>query len=394
MRISTIDFLTCDAGWRPWLFVKITTDTGLVGYSEVTDSHGSPRGIAGVLKDLQKILLGQDPEAYEKLYWEMYSATRQSPGSIVQKAIGGIENALLDIVAKLHGVPVYRLFGGPIREKLPIYWSHWGTTRVRAADHVGVKPIQSISDIKKLVKETKARGIRAIKTNVVLFDDYDLPKVYMPGFGKSESSPSLALELLVLNNIVKYIAAIRKTGGQDFGIILDLNFNFKPEGYVRIARALEPYNLMWLEIDCYDAAALSEIRRVSPIPICSGENLYTLRQFKPYFENRAVDILSVDLLWNGFWQSKKIADTAEAYELNITPHNYYSHLATFIAANFAAVIPNFQILELDIDDVPWKDSIVSHVPVVENGHLILPTRSGWGADLNEEELKLHAVRPT
>ena len=97
MKLASLETLACDAGWRPWLFVKATTDDGLVGWSEVTDSHGSPTGLVGVVRDLAPLGLGRDPQAVEAIHWELYRRTRQSPGSIVQKAIGGIENALLDL---------------------------------------------------------------------------------------------------------------------------------------------------------------------------------------------------------------------------------------------------------------------------------------------------------
>ena len=96
MKLASLETLSCDAGWRPWLFVKATTDDGLVGWSEVTDSHGSPTGLAGVVRDLAPLVVGRDPRAVEAIHWDLYRRTRQSPGSIVQKAIGGIENALLD----------------------------------------------------------------------------------------------------------------------------------------------------------------------------------------------------------------------------------------------------------------------------------------------------------
>ncbi len=97
MKLVSLETLSCDAGWRPWLFVKATTDDGLVGWSEVTDSHGSPTGLAGVVSDLAPLVVGRDPRAFEAIHWDLYRRTRQSPGSIVQKAIGGIENALLDL---------------------------------------------------------------------------------------------------------------------------------------------------------------------------------------------------------------------------------------------------------------------------------------------------------
>ena len=100
MKIRKIDTFHVDAGWRPWSFVKITTDEGLVGWSECTDSHGSPKGISGVIEDLSPLLIGEDPRNIGILNWKMFSRTRQSPGSVVQKAIGGIENALWDIKSK------------------------------------------------------------------------------------------------------------------------------------------------------------------------------------------------------------------------------------------------------------------------------------------------------
>ena len=115
MKVAGVETRFCDAGWRPWIFVKVTTDDGLVGWSEVTDSHGSPRGLAGIVEDLRPLVVGRDPRSYEAVYWDLYRATRQSPGGVVAKAIAGIENALLDVAGKALGVPVVELFGGPLR---------------------------------------------------------------------------------------------------------------------------------------------------------------------------------------------------------------------------------------------------------------------------------------
>ena len=109
---------------------------------------------------------------------------------------------------------------------------------------------------------------------------------------------------------------------------------------------------MWLEVDAFDPVSLAAVRNGSAIPICSGENLYTNRGFRPFFEAGAMDVASVDVIWNGFHQAKKIADLAETFEVNCAPHNYYSHLATFISAQWCAAIPNVRILEVDVDDVP------------------------------------------
>src|SRR5205085_10008481 len=100
-----LEVLSCDAGWRPCGFLKATTEDGLGGWSELTASHGSTRGLSGIVEDLAPLVVGRDPRAVERIVWDLFRATRQSPGSVIQKAIGGLENALLDLKAKALGVP-------------------------------------------------------------------------------------------------------------------------------------------------------------------------------------------------------------------------------------------------------------------------------------------------
>ena len=136
MKVKGLKVIHCDAGWRPWTFLKIETDASIDGWSECSESNGSPLGIAAVLGEFEPLLAGSDPREVERIYWLLYSRTRQSAGGVVQKAIAAVENALLDIKAKSLGVPVSDLFGGKLRDRLPVYWSHCGTTRVRAASLV------------------------------------------------------------------------------------------------------------------------------------------------------------------------------------------------------------------------------------------------------------------
>ncbi len=387
MKIKKIETLFCDAGWRPWIFLKISTDEGLIGYSEVTDSHGSPRGIAGIVRDLEPLLIGRDPRPVETIFWDLYRATRQSPGGIIQKAIGGIENALLDIKGKALGVPVYELFGGPTRDTIRVYWSHCGTTRARAWEVTQTPKLKSYDDVAALGREVVERGFSALKTNIVIPGEQ--PSVPMQGFQGGSGSMDQNYSRYTIQSLERLVASFREGGGEELDIIVDLNFNFKSEGNLKIAKAMEPYGLFWLEIDCFDPSALAYVRSRTDLAICSGENIYTTRGFRPYFERQAMDIASVDVIWNGFAQSKKIADLAETYEMNVAPHNYYSHMATFISAQFCAAIPNVRILEVDIDDVPWKDELVTSVPKFANGYMAVPPGPGWGIDLNEKILKNH-----
>jgi L-alanine-DL-glutamate epimerase-like enolase superfamily enzyme len=386
MQITNVEAMICDAGWRPWTFVKIQTDNGLTGYGECSDNR-TPRAVVGCVEDLKSVLLGHDPRPVEKLYWDMYRITRQSPGGIAAKAIAGIDCALWDIKAKALGVPVYELFGGPLRDQVRLYWSHCGTTRARYGHVLGTPPLRSLDDIAALGREVVSRGFTAFKTNIVL--PGEPAQVFMQGFGGGSGSTDQTVDAATLRAITNLIGTFRQAVGDDVDICLDLNFNFKTEGCLRIAKAVEPFNLLWLEIDMYDPDALLHIKQSTSTRICSGENLYTLRGYRPYFERHAMDVAMIDVPWNGFTQSKKVADLAESYELNIAPHNYYSHLSTLMSAHLCAAVPNVRIMEIDIDDVPWKDDLVSEPLDIKDGHLRIPTRPGWGADLNEREIAKH-----
>ena len=113
--------------------------------------------------------------------------------------------------------------------------------------------------------------------------------------------------------------------------------------------------------------SIALLRRDAPCPIASGETLLERRDFRPYFEAYAFDTAIVDVIWNGFYESLKIAALADVYEVNVAPHNFYGHLASAISAHFCAAVPNFRIMEIDIDGVPWRDEIVSTPPVIDNG---------------------------
>jgi L-alanine-DL-glutamate epimerase-like enolase superfamily enzyme len=386
MKITAIESLHADAGWRVFSFLKIRTDEGITGWAEYNESYGS-RGLSAVIAKLGERLIGRDPRPSEAIFAELYAVTRQAPGGVNAQAIAAIENALLDIRARALGVPVYALFGGPIRERLRLYWSHCGTYLLQHADKVGQPPLRSLADVTDLGRRVAESGYTALKTNILVFDEP--PWLHMPGFARRGEPPELNAERHVIDALQKLIAAFQAGAGPGVEILLDLNFNFKTEGYLRVTRALDEMGLMWFEIDSYDARALAHIRRSLKTPIASLESLHGVRQFVPFFEQQAVDVAIVDEIWNGVAQSVKIAAMAEAYEVNVAPHNFYGHLCTAHSAHFCAAIPNFRIMEIDVDDVPWKNDLVTVPPRIEDGYLILPTGPGWGTEVNEEAVRAH-----
>ena len=379
MKITGIDTFIVDAGWRPWSFIAVRTDQGVTGYGECSDGR-MPRSVVSTAKEFETILLGKDPRPVATRYWDMYRMAIQNPGGIAATAIAGIELALWDIKAKALGVPVYELFGGPIRRRQRVYWSHCGSSRAANYKIIGVPPLKTWDDVTALGKEVVERGFTALKTNIVYPGD---PAVQFRG-GVTGTIDNGAID-----HIRTQIGTFRDAVGPNIDIALDLNFNFRVEAAKRICKALEDFRMMWVEIDMYEPEGLREIKDSTSVPICSGENLYTPREYRRYFDARSMDVSMIDVPWNGLSVSKKIADMAETYEINCAPHNYYSHLSTLHALHLCAVIPNVRICEIDIDDVPWKDELITGKIEIDGGSVVIPDRPGWGADLNEEAAREH-----
>ena len=385
MKITNIESFLVDGGWRPWIYTKIETDDGIVGYGECSDVR-TPQAVVGAMEDMKPFLIGKDPRAFEMRYWDMKRRMRQGLGGVAAKAMAGLELAMVDLKAKALGISVVELFGGPLREKIRLYWTHCGTARVFAGDLYGTPPIRTMEDIRNLGKEVVKNGYTAMKTNIVF--PGDPATVYFGGFGGGPGSTDQVASSSLLNHVETLIGTFRDAVGKDVDLCLDLNFNFKPEGCMRIAKLMEQFNLLWLELDMYTPEAILQIKQSTSTRICTGENLFAMREYIPYFQLHAADIFMIDTPWNGFSQSKKIGDLAEVYQLNVAPHNYYSHLSTFISASLCAVLPNVRIMEIEVDDVSWKDQLVTNTPEIIDGYMTIPQGQGWGTELNENRTGL------
>ena len=309
MKIARVEALHCDGGWRPWTFVRLETDGGLVGWGECSDNR-SPHGIAGSVRDVADLLIGQDPRPVERLYWDMLRRMRQNSGGVSHKAMAGIELALWDIKAKALGVPVYELFGGPMRDRMRLYWSHCGTTRARMGTFLGTPPLKTYDDIAALGREVVKRGFTALKTNMVI--PGEPATVYFPGFASGINTTDGAPSVEILDAIDRLIGTFRAAVGPKVGLCLDLNYNFRTEGVLRIAKLLERYDMQWLEYDNWDPEALLQIKQSTSTRLASCESLVTLRQYRPFLERHAVDVAIIDVPWNGFSQAVLIVEIAES----------------------------------------------------------------------------------
>jgi galactonate dehydratase len=385
MKITAIKTFIVDGGFRPWTFVKVeTNEDGLVGWGDCTD-WGSPGPVAATVERYAEWVIGRDPMQAEAIWWDLSAASMRHVGGIAWKAMAGIDSALWDIRGKVLGAPVWQLLGGKMRDELRLYWSHCGTVRARWAERLGLPKVETTDDLRRLAEEVLERGYTAIKTNLFPLADRPDTRPLMSRITHHAGDAPPA----VLRNAQAIVGTFREALGPDVGIALDVAFTYRLGGAIKLAQALEPYNLMWLETETLDPQALALIRQSTKTTICTGESLYGLHGYKPFFELHAQDIVMPDLAWNGITMGKKICDMAHAYDILIAPHNCHSPINTLVSASVAATVPNFFILEIDQDDAPWRDDLMTHPLVIENGHLKLSERPGLGSDLIEAELRKH-----
>ena len=383
--ISEVKTFSCSNSWRNYYFLKITTEDGIVGWSEFDQNFGSP-GVEAAIHQIKHRLIGQSAMHHEHIREDLRNVTRPGSGGVVGQALGAIENALLDAKAKTLGVPCYTLLGGKVRDKIRVYWSHCVSYRART-EHF-TRPIFDINGVRQIARDVREQGYTGLKTNIFHYDENDRISGWAPGFGRPFDA-GRNVERRTRKNLRRHLEVLREEAGPDMDILLDLNFNAKTEGYIEIVREINDLDIFWVEIDTLDPEALALIRSKSAHPIASCETLIGLQQFLPFFRAQSIDVAIVDTPWNGVWQSMKIAAAAEAYETNVACHNFYGHLCTMMNAHFCAAVPNLRIMETDIDRISWDHELFTHLPEFVDGHLIIPDRPGWGTDPIEKALLAH-----
>ena len=383
MKVEKLETFHTQAEWRNYHFVKVTLENGIVGWSEY-DEGWSAAGVTTAIEYATPRVVGQNVMQHERIYARLAASSRQSPTGVLPRANGAIENALLDAKAKSLGIPCHELLGGAVRDRIRVYWSHCGTWRISRPDHYS-PAVKNLDDVRALGKEVAESGFTALKTNI--FRETPTGMVgWSPGFGYPRDEHGRTPNREVINGLYEYLAAFKEGTGSDFDILLDLNYNCRTEGYLSILRKLRDLDLYWVEIDTQHATALATIRQQSPFTISGCESLTGLVEFLPFFQQEALDVAIIDAMWIGIWQSLKIASAADAFQVNVAPHNYYGHLATLMAGHFCAVVPNLKIMETDIDRVAADSEIFSVEPNYQVGFLVLPDTPGWGTEPNERLL--------
>ena len=381
MKITEVTPILCQGGMRTWTFVRVRTDGGVTGWGDATE-WARARGHAAIIEDLSPLVVGQSPFDIEKLWQTLWTASYVG-GKDLNLAITGIETALWDVVGKALNAPVYNLLGGRCRDRVRLYYDYCDSFGGRYVDggrwQEGDESPEGVAAQARLIKR---QGYTALKTHPVGL----APR---PAVTRSASPKAVS-------DTVARVTAIREAVGDDVDICVDLGNRLDLPSSMAMAKALEPYRLMFLEDPIRQDESPRSYKRLcesTSTPIATGENLYTVWEFREYLDAGALDSVLVDVCHAGVLQAKKIAALAEAHHLPVAPHNPNSPLSTVISGHLCANIPNFLALEIFAADrePPWRDRVMSPPlgSLIADGHLALPSGPGWGVEIDEAELAKH-----
>ncbi len=364
MRIAKLESFLTNAGLRNYLFVRLTTDTGLTGIGEAS-LEWQEQTVRTLLHEwVEDRVLGRDPFDVERLSSELIRDQYQG-GPTVLTAISGVEIACWDLIGKACGQPVYKLLGGRARERLPAYANGW---------YGGAR---SASDYAEKARAVVERGYAAMK-----FDPFGTAWKDMTNAEMAEAE--------------QIVAAVRAAVGDSVEILIEVHGRLSAACAIEMGRRLAKYRPGWYEepVAPLQLDLLKEVKQALPFPIAAGERLYALEEFGRLTSLRAADVVQPDLAHcGGLRVGKKIAALCAAHDLRLAPHCSIGPVALAAAVHFGWSTPEVAIQENFADfDVPWRRDLVSGWNPVQRGEFSLPDRPGLGLELNVEECAKHPYR--
>jgi galactonate dehydratase len=348
------------SGTTEFCWIRIHTDSGIVGYGE---TYPSVNGELGSLKDLaSEYLIGEDPRDIEKILKGIYKyqAMRNAGGSEMHM-MSAIDMALLDILGKSTGLPLYRLIGGKTRARVKVYNT--------VTDYWAINNTTMGPDTEKIVTFLLDKGITAMKI---------YPFSTEGGFISSAG----------IDKGIEWLRQIDKVAGKKMEILIDGWGSFDLPGAQRILKACEEFNVIHAEDILLPDSAQSYaiLARETSIPIAHSETMATRFQLKDFLEARAMDILMFDICWcGGVSEAKKMCDMADAYHIPASPHTCGGPLLYVSSAHLCTAIQNFSYMESNY----WKYThqfpyFVNNIPVPVNGFITAPEGPGLGVEIKEE----------
>jgi galactonate dehydratase len=358
--------------------VRIDTDEGISGYGEANPDAGAG-GVVGMIKFLTPLLLGEDPRDVERVWEKLRRRVFAGPqAGVFVIALSGIELALWDLAGKAAGQPVYRLLGGKFRDKIRVY----------ADCGRGDDPAGSASGCADRAQRMVEEGFTAIKFDV---DDLEHPAKF-DAFNHTINNAEL-------RSMVERVAAVREAIDPDVDLAIDLHARYDVPSACRIAWALEPFSLLWLEepVPAENIDALARVRAQTRTPICVGENLYLRWGFRELLERGAVDVIEPDVpKCGGLAEAKKIANLAEMHYVPFAPHLVSTPVGTMATSHQCAAIPNFLVQEWHaLEEREVWDSYVAAPDgsgsIIKDGYITLPDTPGIGVEPDMDSVRAHAV---
>jgi galactonate dehydratase len=367
MKITAINSVVVNAEMRNWVFIKVETDqAGLVGWGEAS-LEWKTRAVVGAIEDLAPMAVGEDPTRIEHLYQKLYRQSFWRVGVIGMSAISGIEQACWDILGKSLNVPVYKLLGGAVRERVRMY-THLGGGNMKAV-YESFDPGPVID----LARQVVGRGYTAVKVVCVPYSEPLMNATYVKRFAD-------------------VIGKLREAVGDSVDIMIDFHGRTTPAMAVEYINAVAEFSPFFCEepVPPENVAALAEVKRAVSVPIATGERLVTRHQFREIFEQQACHVIQPDLCHcGGLFEGKKIAAMAETYLMGVAPHNPLGPVANAAALHFALSTPNFLIQEDMLADVPWRWDVVQHSLETCEGYWLKTESPGLGISVNEREAARH-----
>ncbi|MDR3472124.1 MAG: galactonate dehydratase [Devosia sp.] len=368
MKITAIRTLVVNAEMRNWVFVKVETDEpGLVGWGEAT-LEWKTRAVVGAIEDLTPLLLGRDPRDIEQAVRVMTKQSFWRLGAIGMSAVSGIEVALWDILGKHLGVPVWRLLGGKVRDRVAVY-THLGLGDMRA-----VYESMEVTPLVERAREVVELGYRAFKAVFIPYTHFHAP---LPEVDKVE----------------RLMVALREAVGDEVEIMVDFHGRPASAGaalsYIKAIAGARP---MFIEepIPPGDIAGLVALAQHVDVPLATGERLVEKSDFAAVLAAGAVSIIQPDICHcGGLLEAKKIAAQAEAVGVGVAPHNPLGPIAGVAALHFAVSTPNHVIQEEMVGAVPWYFDVVTGPIRRVGGYWQVPGAPGLGIEVNEAECARH-----
>ena len=362
MQITAVDVCTYRRPGRSFVWALVRTDAGITGLGEAT-LMGRSQSVRSCLGEMGEVIRGMDPLASEDIWWRLYLGDRRRGGAVTASAMGAIDVALWDIRGQALGVPIYRLLGGPLRD------------RVRLYNHAQLPTPESVPDaLGPLIDD----GWTAVKFMATPSD---------PGAGprpeRFDPRPAVRRGAAV-------VAAAREFVGPEFDLLLETLGRLRPVDVVAFAERVKDFDILFLEEPTRFEAAESfrMLRERCPTPLATGERLYSRWQFQPLIENEWVDIIQPDIVHaHGITEVKKIADYADAHLISLAPHNPQSPVNTMASLHLDLACHNFLIQEVIWPFPEQFHEIFDGIPEPRRGYMYPPDAPGLGITLDLERAR-------